>query len=98
MEMFSNEFRVRLSWIVSPVPSSICFSNSCMESKLVSRPMLSDRPVSAVAKYLGIYLLTSRAPRFRGLECPVAGRCGDGTTGTSLGPLGRGGGMRRTNR
>ena len=94
MEMLSNEFRVRLSWIVSPVPSSICFSNSCMESKLVSRPMLSDRPVSAVAKYLGMCLLTSRATRFRGLESPVAGRCGDRTTGPSLGPLGRSG-MRR---
>ena len=42
VDMFNNEFRVRLSWTTSPAPSLICFSRSRIESTLVSRPMLSD--------------------------------------------------------
>ena len=95
VDMFSNEFRALLSWIVSPVPSSICFSNSRMESMLTSRPMLSDPTcVSRCKIYLRMCLLTSRTMRFHDLSL-VADRCGYGTIGTSLG-LDRGGEMRVT--
>ena len=36
MDMFSNEFRVRLSLIMSPLPSLICFSKARIESMLIS--------------------------------------------------------------
>ena len=94
VDMFSNEFRALLSWIVSPVPS-ICFSNSRMESMLTSRPMLSDPTcVSHCQIYLGMCLLTSRTMYFHDLSL-VADRCGSGTMGASLG-LDCGGGMRVT--
>ena len=40
MDMFNSEFRSRLSLIVSPLPSSICFSKVCIASMLVSGLML----------------------------------------------------------
>lgn len=40
VDMFNNEFRARLSLIVSPLPSSIRFSNALMDSMFISWPIL----------------------------------------------------------
>lgn len=42
VDMFINEFRVPLSWITSPRPSSIRFSKTSIESALISGPILRD--------------------------------------------------------
>lgn len=40
VDMFSNEFRVRLISIMSPLPSSIRFSKARIDSMLTSWPIL----------------------------------------------------------
>lgn len=42
VDMFSNEFRSRLSLITSPFPSSICLSRARIESMLASGPILAS--------------------------------------------------------
>jgi len=41
VDMFNSEFRARLSLIMSPFPSLICFSKARIEWMLVSGPMLA---------------------------------------------------------
>jgi len=50
VDMFSNEFRARLSLIMSPLPSSICLSKARIESMLFSWPIL----VSTLRQYCKI--------------------------------------------
>ena len=60
VDTFSNEFRARLSWMVSPRPSSTFFSKVSIESTLTPGPMLKIQPMSGARKRATTRSLTSR--------------------------------------
>jgi len=74
MDMFNNEFRVRLSLIMSPLPSSICFSKARIESMLVSRPILALGQNREVPQNARTYIDTNTFSWFSGTDgsrgCP----------------------------
>ena len=53
-DTFNREFRVRFSWIKAFSCSSICFSNACIELRLISRSIAVRTTASIVVEWLEV--------------------------------------------